>query len=156
VIPYQGFLKLKCPVWVPVRAQPNLHGSVRVTAAIDHSLISTTGGFRGKPIVVRKRLVCKHPRSGLWQPPRSGLLQPPPGRSHTHFADREQEHTPGFSVSRIIGMGSHMRWAYNAKNSWWYILLKYLSPSMVHPIFEYFHRKLVVVLSRLWLPLFHP
>jgi len=48
------------------------------------------------------------------------------------------------------------RWAYHAKNSSWYTLLKYPSPSMVHPIFENFDRKMVVVPSRLWLPLLHP
>ena len=48
------------------------------------------------------------------------------------------------------------RWAYHAKNSSWYTLLKYLSPSMIHPIFENVDYKMVVVPSRLWLPLFHP
>ena len=35
-------------------------------------------------------------------------------------------------------------------------MLKYSSPSVVHPIFENFDCNMVVVLSRLWLPLFHP
>ena len=48
------------------------------------------------------------------------------------------------------------RWAYHAKNSSWYTLLKYSSPSMVHHIFENYDSKMVVVPSRLWLPLFHP
>jgi len=38
VIPYPGFLKLKCPVWVPVRAQQNGCGIVRAAAATYHSL----------------------------------------------------------------------------------------------------------------------
>ena len=48
------------------------------------------------------------------------------------------------------------RWAYHAKNSSWYTLLKYSSLSMVHPIFENLDCRMVVVPSRLWLPLFHP
>jgi len=51
----------------------------------------------------------------------------------------------------------YTRWAYHAKNSWWNTLLKYLSPNMVHHIFENFDSKMVeVTTSRLWLPLFHP
>jgi len=39
----------------------------------------------------------------------SMLLLPPPGRSHAHFAEREQEPTPGISILRILGMGSHTK-----------------------------------------------
>ena len=46
------------------------------------------------------------------------------------------------------------RWAYHAKNTSWYTILKYLSPSMVHPFFQNFNSKMVVVPSRLWLQLF--
>jgi len=28
------------------------------------------------------------------------------GPSHDHFAEREQEHTPSISISRMLGMGS--------------------------------------------------
>jgi len=38
VISYQGFLKWKCPVWVPVLAQQNEHGIILAAAATDHSL----------------------------------------------------------------------------------------------------------------------
>jgi len=38
----------------------------------------------------------------------------------------------------------------------WYTLLNYSSPSVVHAFFENFDRKMVVVLSRLWLPLATP
>ena len=62
---------------------------------------------------------------------------------------RERE---GFPPHAIICT----RWAYHAKNSLWYTLLKYSCPSMVHPIFENFDCKMVVVPSRLWLPLFSP
>ena len=49
------------------------------------------------------------------------------------------------------------RWAYHAKKSSWHILLiLYSSPSMVHPIFENFDSKIVVVSLRMWLPLFCP
>ena len=48
------------------------------------------------------------------------------------------------------------RWAYHAKNSSWYTLLKYSSPSIVHHILANFDSKMVAVPSRLWLLLFHP
>ena len=50
----------------------------------------------------------------------------------------------------------HTRWAYHVKNSSLYILLKYSSPSMGHPIFENFDCKMVMVPSRLWLLLLSP
>jgi len=68
---------------------------------------TTTGDRSGRSegIVVCTKPVCKHrdrdPKSGMWQPP--------PERSHTHFAEREQEPIPGISISRILGMGSHTK-----------------------------------------------
>ena len=50
----------------------------------------------------------------------------------------------------------YTRWAYHAKNSWWYTLLKYSSPSIVHHIFENFDCKMVEATLQLWLPLFYP
>jgi len=48
---------------------------------------SFTGASMSEPISVRTRPVCKHnflcSRTGLWKPPS--------GRSHAHFAEREQE-----------------------------------------------------------------
>jgi hypothetical protein len=37
------------------------------------------------------------------------MFQPPPGRSHAHFAEREQEPTPGISISRIFGKASQIK-----------------------------------------------
>jgi len=103
VITYQGFLNLKYPVWVPVRAQKNGHRIIRAAAATDHSLISATEGWKSEPIVARTKPVCKHrdrdPRSGLWQPP--------PRLSNSHFSEREP--TPGISISRLLGMGSYTK-----------------------------------------------
>jgi len=48
------------------------------------------------------------------------------------------------------------RWAHHLKNTSWYTILKYSSPSMVYSFFEDFDRKIVVVPSRLWLPYFYP
>ena len=59
----------------------------------------------------------------LLQPPvaisMSGLRQPPPGRSHAHFADREQEPIPGISITlRILGLGSYTKIpAYGIRNA---------------------------------------
>jgi len=50
----------------------------------------------------------------------------------------------------------HTRWAYHAKNTSLYTMPKYSSPSVVHPFFKNFDSKMVVVPSRLWLPLFSP
>ena len=50
----------------------------------------------------------------------------------------------------------HTRWAYHAKISSWYTLHNSSSSSVVHAFFENFDCKMVVVPSRLWLPLFHP
>jgi len=48
------------------------------------------------------------------------------------------------------------RWAYYAKNTSWYTISKEASPSIIHPIFENFDSKMVVVLSQLWVLVFHP
>ena len=37
------------------------------------------------------------------------FIQPPAGRSRAHFAELEQEHTPGISISRTLGTGSHTK-----------------------------------------------
>ena len=47
-------------------------------------------------------------------------------------------------------------WANHAENTSWYTMLKYSSPSVVHPFFEYFNSQMVVVPSQLWRPLFSP
>ena len=108
---FHGFLKLKCPLWVPVRAQQNVHGIVWAAAAIDqnrwnrwgaidHSLISATAGWRCEPIVVRMRPLCNH-------------TQPPPGRSHAHFAEREQEPIAG--ISTFLVRHDIPRWPYGIR-----------------------------------------
>ena len=98
VIPYQGVLKLKCPVWV--RAQQNGHGIILVAAATDHSLdpgLCACTWVSCAPLLARSsNLPLRRSRSGLWQPP--------PGRSYAHFSEPEQEPKPGISDSRILGM----------------------------------------------------
>jgi len=105
VIPYQGFLKWKCSVWVAVCAQQNGRGIVWAEAATQHSLRAGTWGSRSEPIWVRTRPRCKY----RIRHSSSGVSQPPPGRSHAHFAERKQEPIPGISISRILGMGSHTK-----------------------------------------------
>ena len=40
------------------------------------------------------------------------ICHPPPGRSHAHFAEREQEPLLGISISRILRMGPHTKIAH--------------------------------------------
>ena len=83
VIPYQGFLKLKCPLWVPVRAQQNGHGIVWAAAATQHSLsagICTCTLVLYAPVVARSL-------NPPFRHSRRGVLQPPPRRSHAYFAE---------------------------------------------------------------------
>ena len=107
MISYQGFLKLKCPVWVPVRAQQNGHGIVWVAAATDHSL--------GPGLCACTRVSCAPllARCSNFEPPvaeiKEWFIAAAPRRSHAHFAEREQEPTPGISILRILGMGSHTK-----------------------------------------------
>jgi len=87
-ISIQDFFKFKCPVWVPVRAQPYGHGGDN---SLDPGLCACT------------RVSCAPLLSSFF----SFFFQPPPGQSHAHFVEREQESIPGISISRILGMGLH-------------------------------------------------
>jgi len=107
VISYQGFLKLKCPVWVSVCAQQNRHGNVWAAAASHHSLcagLCTCTRVSGScaPILARSlNFPFRHSRNGVWQPP--------PGQSNAYFAKRKHKPIPGISISRNLGMGSHTK-----------------------------------------------
>jgi len=61
-----------------------------------------------------------------------------------------------YACVRVFSTLWETRWAYHLKNTSWYNILKYSSPSMVYSFFEDFDRKIVVVPSGLWLPHFYP
>jgi len=71
--------------------------------ATDPSLITATTGSRSLQKLVRTRPVCKYrvrnSRMGLW----------PSGRSHAHFAEREQKFGELRAVDRILGMTSQAK-----------------------------------------------
>jgi len=103
VISYQGFLKLKCPVWVSVCAQQNGHGIVWAAAVSHHSLsagLCTCIRVPCAPILARSLNLP------FWHS-RNGVCQPPLGRPNAHFAEHKHKPIPGISISRNLGMGSH-------------------------------------------------